>query len=1247
MWLSSLHPLILDSLYFYCLAGLFLELPKHPPAFFRPCQNSAMEELQLDLDLIKLDNVEHDTADDSDDDEDRGVEEEALKAVSAFEEAFRECVQEAVSFGHDAPSSSSTAAAGPSELHALLRTGLSAEAISEHMFASNPELERKDKVGNLPLHVAAESNTPIETVTVLLALAPRAAEAKNFRGALPIELALSCFSKRYHACLSCGDKMRKVDCSMKKDAAMDGMFGRRLSAFALAIETKDDSCSLCPLVKLNNIPMLEYYYHCKACSLSTCSRCMDTKPQTRKFMPGTAVDVRAPLGFRLSVRAARVRDKDVLSEIADQFCTATSVIIPADALSVLVSSHVNSLSPALASVEALSLEFDVTVDASNAESIVLRLMDSVKANSEEGKALFIRAVSSGAPPRIISDFLAAYPLAMGAKDPQDSLPLHLALHAGAPTDTCLMLLERDLAALRHKNKRGYLPLHMAASNNASSDTVAAILSAYPEAASVKSKSGRLPLQYALMSRNPNEQVVKIVLDAYPAGASEVDSDGDVALYFAIMQQSSELVSLLLKRCPESAQIRNKKGQLPLHIALRSSAALEIVEAMLIAYPAAAADSTSDHELPIHIALTKRAAPECISALLRSFPEAAAKSNSSGVPPSHMATSLPILEALVAVHSNLASADRNTTTGELPLHAVLSKTAALGDAAEPLVRRLLELHPEAASIQSGLSTSKFLPVALALKNKASFATVEALLGAYPEAIDQRFGSVGGDPNASLLQCALTWGCSPDTLIFILDKSQEDVCFTKGILSRIVKMRPTLDLVERLLITNSAAASEHDPKTGNYPLHVAVSEEVDFGIIKCLVDMYPAATSAADEDGDLPLHVMKYSIDALTEPGDASSASTAAAAPTDAPPVALSATDAGSTSDSDIATIPSSPSPVPMPEMPKPKSVPYLRAVITLLLQHNPAGLRVANKKGKLPVHLACASLTEHEDIIRLLVENYPEGTAIKDKDDYLPITYACHNHAKLPIIRLLLDHDPSSAEFRNNGYNMLHYYFKAGSDKSKPAEIEVIDVLLQRCPELANESNNLQYLPVHYAVRQAAHLDIIKHLLSLSPQAPSLITCNKETLFHMAVQQDPVPLELLRLLLPMNPAACATKTAEGDWPFIHLADQLDENSPPELLDLVEDVLGAFPSAAGKANSVNDLVLHEAFTRRIVHDESAEDARLDLFLGRGHLSSGNTALASILYLSLLYSASPFQQFQRAHARHAHKAHHEGDSISSGRV
>lgn len=72
------------------------------------------------------------------------------------------------------------------------------------------------------------------------------------------------------------------------------------------------------------------------------------------------------------------------------------------------------------------------------------------------------------------------------------------------------------------------------------------------------------------------------------------------------------------------------------------------------------------------------------------------------------------------------------------------------------------------------------------------------------------------------------------------------------------------------------------------------------------------------------------------------------------------------------------------------------VMHALIQGNPEGVKVQDMEGRLPIHYACGydALIEN---LSILVEEYSEGLEVQDKKGQLPIHYACSNKAPILIV----------------------------------------------------------------------------------------------------------------------------------------------------------------------------------------------------------------------------------------------------------
>ena len=133
-----------------------------------------------------------------------------------------------------------------------------------------------------------------------------------------------------------------------------------------------------------------------------------------------------------------------------------------------------------------------------------------------------------------------------------------------------------------------------------------------------------------------------------------------------------------------AQVKNDRGNLPLHSAASFRAPVEVIESLLEAYPEAASLTNNYGNLALHFTAWKKGPIESEKLLLKVFPEGAAQKNNHGNLPLHYAAHynapLEVVEALYNAYPEGAHQKNNDNNTPLDL--------AIADGASPNVVALL-------------------------------------------------------------------------------------------------------------------------------------------------------------------------------------------------------------------------------------------------------------------------------------------------------------------------------------------------------------------------------------------------------------------------------------------------------------------------------------------------------------------------------------------------------------------------------
>jgi ankyrin repeat protein len=135
----------------------------------------------------------------------------------------------------------------------------------------------------------------------------------------------------------------------------------------------------------------------------------------------------------------------------------------------------------------------------------------------------------------------------------------------------------------------------------------------------------------------------------------------------------------------------------------------------------------------------------------------------------------------------------------------------------------------------------------------------------------------------------------------------------------------------------------------------------------------------------------------------------------------------------------------------------------------ASVKIQDKLGRLPLHLACGNgNTSLEDINRIL-KAYPGAIYVGDIDGNIPLNYACIAGHSLEVIQALLLYYPEAVYVKSiDGKLALHFAYRYSS-------CEVIDKIAASYPGAAQIIDKYGYKPSDYHAFNTSN----DHLLPLS------------------------------------------------------------------------------------------------------------------------------------------------------------------------
>lgn len=197
-------------------------------------------------------------------------------------------------------------------------------------------------------------------------------------------------------------------------------------------------------------------------------------------------------------------------------------------------------------------------------------------------------------------------------------PLHCACYYNADVESIRYLASKDSPALLLQNRAKRTPLHVAcAAKRPSCELIQLLTAACAEATEIQDHHGLTPLHLAVAAKKPNLEIIEDLTEVGPdAVCMQDEENGATPVHLALESAKCDLdiVRDMIGANSAVLKVQDKKGRLPLHLAVKAAIGFKILKAMVKKNPKSIFIEDSEGYTPYTIARTMHQDKEVLKLL---------------------------------------------------------------------------------------------------------------------------------------------------------------------------------------------------------------------------------------------------------------------------------------------------------------------------------------------------------------------------------------------------------------------------------------------------------------------------------------------------------------------------------------------------------------------------------------------------------------------------------------------------------
>jgi ankyrin repeat protein len=205
-----------------------------------------------------------------------------------------------------------------------------------------------------------------------------------------------------------------------------------------------------------------------------------------------------------------------------------------------------------------------------------------------------------------------------------------------------------------------------------------------------------------------------------------------------------------------------------------------------------------------------------------------------------------------------------------------------------------------------------------------------------------------------------------------------------------------------------------------------------------------------------------------------------------------------------------------------------SILSRCINLYPESLEVVNKEGDLPLHAILQNILSSVDLAQMMIKNYPAALQHRNISGWLPLHLELKNQCRSAVLSQCMQPYPASVATDPMQKLPLHALLE---NRSSSINDKVLLLMIEKYPAALQHLLDSNYLPLHYICKNKCRSAVISKCIELYPEALAIADHSNQLPLHLVLDGGLSSTDTVLTMIEKYPAALQHQSKDGELPLI--------------------------------------------------------------------------------------------------------------------